>query len=253
MNDTQAWTRGTRWNVKYTGVTSPHMRLHRWRKKDNRSSEEAQRSHLSKVRLAPEPSHQTQHSHTFTSNSTQKFKTKLRWILFITDEWWIRSSLRPLQIHQIHHSSLMGVMNQNSSWRTAELNLLWSQFTTRSSPSDRRLHNDALNTSAPDSQRMLVPSNQSRRIVIALENVEILRQEKQSCARRGSWSSLPRPPWRTSHTALFPLFSSNAVLGSLLLQVYKWKNIYTIETMSDNKETQRRPSFLKVQTNTLTR
>ena len=115
-------------------------------------------------------------------------------------------------------------MNQNSSWRTAELDLLWSQFTTRSSPTDRRLHNDALNTSAPDSQRMLVPSNQSRRIVIALENVEILRQEKQSCARRGSWSSLPRPPWRTSHTALFPLFSSNAILGSLLLQVYKWIN-----------------------------
>ena len=59
---------------------------------------------------------------------------------------------------------------------------------------------------------MLVPSNQSRRIVIALEDVEILRQEKQSCARRGSWSSLPRPPWRTSRTALFPLFSSNAIL-----------------------------------------
>ena len=135
------------------------------------------------------------------------YHPKLRWILSITDEWWIRSSLRPLQIHQIHHSSLMGVMNQNSSWRTAELNLLWSQFTTRSSPTDRRLHNDALNTSAPDSQRMLVPSNQSRRIVIALENVEILRQEKQSCARRGSWSSLPSPPWRTSHTALFPSFS----------------------------------------------
>jgi len=115
-------------------------------------------------------------------------------------------------------------MNQNSSWRTAELNLLWSQFTTRSSPTDRRLHNDALNTSAPDSQRMLVPSNQSRRIVIAIENVEILRQEKQSCARRGSWSSLPSPPWRTSRTAVFPLFSSNAILGSLLLQFYKWLN-----------------------------
>ena len=153
----------------------------------------------------------------------------IRFIIHHLWAWWIK----------IHHDELLNLT-----------------YFDHNSPPDHhqlieKLHNDALNTSAPDSQRMLVPSNQSRRIVIALENVEILHQEKQSCARRGSWSSLPRPPWRTSHTALFPLFSSNAILGSLLLQVYKI--MYNIKAMSDNIETQRRPSYSKVQASTLTR